>query len=154
MKNVILTQADGKFLVFVVNSDGSVNITADIEKYLKSGEKLVYMNFNDFLAKYITTNKVKTHNIKLNENSMKYFDKYQYILNHSSKIGNIKYINNDSCITTIHKKNSNIKLLAVADGVDSLSNASDASKIVINSLKNWFNNLNPKLPADEVCKKI
>jgi protein phosphatase len=70
------------------------------------------------------------------------FKKKKNILTSISDIGKVRSINEDRVITLEHPLNSNIKLLAVADGMGGCTNSSLASEYVINKLKNWFTSLN------------
>ena len=55
-------------------------------------------------------------------------------------IGLVRDRNEDSSITITHPRNSNIKLLAVADGLGGHSKGDFASRFVILSLAKWFLN--------------
>lgn len=69
------------------------------------------------------------------------FKKKKNILTSISDIGKVRNKNEDRVITLEHPLNSNIKLLAVADGMGGCTNSELASEYVINKLKNWFTSL-------------
>ncbi len=68
------------------------------------------------------------------------------ILDSLSDIGIIRSNNEDSVITIVHPKNSNLKLLAVADGVGGKKYGEVASNFAILTLEKWFLNL----PTDTI----
>ncbi len=82
------------------------------------------------------------------------FLKKKDILTSKTDIGLVRNNNEDSVTTLIHPHNSNIKLLAVADGLGGCEQGELASNFVINSLENWFKNLNPNIfKSTLLCSK-
>ena len=71
----------------------------------------------------------------------KLFTKSKNILTSISDIGKVRAKNEDRVLTLEHPLDSNIKLLAVADGMGGCTNSELASEYIINKLKNWFTSL-------------
>ena len=67
------------------------------------------------------------------------------ILDSLSNAGLVRDNNEDRVATVVHPKNSNLKLLAVADGVGGYENGELASNFAIITLQRWFTNLSEDL---------
>ncbi len=84
---------------------------------------------------------------KRNKNSCRtkeYSENYG-ILDSLSNVGLVRNNNEDRVTTIVHPKNSNLKLLAVADGVGGYENGEIASNFTITTLQKWFTNLSEDL---------
>lgn len=74
--------------------------------------------------------------------------KDEFVLQKRTDIGLIREKNEDSGVVLTHPKDSNIKLLAIADGMGGKDMGDVASKYVIDQLTKWFKKTNVDLLED------
>lgn len=78
---------------------------------------------------------------KKNSKKTKGYHNDEEVLDSLSNTGLVRNNNEDRVTTVVHPKNSNLKLLAVADGVGGCENGEIASNFTIDTLQKWFCNL-------------
>lgn len=80
----------------------------------------------------------------------------------ASTIGNTEYRDNqeDAALLVVHPKNNKFKMMVVADGVGGFLKGEEASKMLVNQIQEWFENLdasyyeNPEAIEDAIKNKL